>query len=142
MGVCAAKIAPAAAFPAHWGPNGMTRYDKKRFPARYREGVFIAFHGSWDRAPYPQGGYNVVFQPLAGARAADGCEVFADGFAGAVKTPEGAEHRPSGLAVGPDGALYVSDDIRGAFTESSTRADLRSTREQRHARVPPLRPAK
>ena len=113
VGVCAAKIAPVAAFPAHWGPNGMTRYDKKRFPARYREGVFIAFHGSWDRAPYPQGGYNVVFQPLAGARASDGCEVFADGFAGAVKTPEGAEHRPSGLAVGPDGALYVSDDIRG-----------------------------
>lgn len=113
VGVCAAKIAPVAAFPAHWGPNGMTRYDKKRFPARYREGVFIAFHGSWDRAPYPQGGYNVVFQPLAGARASGGCEVFADGFAGAVKTPEGAEHRPSGLAVGPDGALYVSDDIRG-----------------------------
>ena len=113
VGDCAAKIAPVAAFPAHWGPNGMTRYDKKRFPARYREGVFIAFHGSWDRAPHPQGGYNVVFQPLAGSRASGGCEVIADGFAGAVKTPEGAEHRPSGLAVGPDGAFYGSDDIRG-----------------------------
>jgi glucose/arabinose dehydrogenase/mono/diheme cytochrome c family protein len=113
VGVCANKTGPVAAFPAHWGPNAMTRYDKKRLPARYREGVFIAFHGSWDRAPYPQGGYNVVFQPLAGVRASGSCEVFADGFAGPVKTPEGAEHRPSGLAVGPDGALYVSDDIRG-----------------------------
>ena len=113
VGVCASKTAPVAAFPAHWGPNGMTRYDKKQFPARYRDGVFIAFHGSWDRAPFPQGGYNVVFQPLSGARASGGCEVFADGFAGAVKTPEGAIHRPSGIAAGPDGALYVSDDIRG-----------------------------
>src|SRR5438445_9186347 len=91
----------------------MVRYDQKQFPARYREGVFIAFHGSWNRAPYPQGGYNVVFQALAGDRASGQCEVFADGFAGAVKSPAKAEHRPSGLAVGPDGSLYVSDDIRG-----------------------------
>ncbi|HZP32237.1 MAG TPA: c-type cytochrome [Candidatus Acidoferrales bacterium] len=113
IGVCANKIAPAAVFPAHWAPNAMVRYDQKQFPARYRDGVFIAFHGSWNRAPYPQGGYNVVFQPLAGERASGQCEVFADGFAGAVETPAGAAHRPSGLAVGPDGALYVSDDIHG-----------------------------
>jgi glucose/arabinose dehydrogenase/mono/diheme cytochrome c family protein len=113
IGVCANKIAPIAAFPAHWAPNAMTLYDKKQFPARYRGGVFIAFHGSWDRAPYAQGGYNVVFQALDGDRASDRCEIFADGFAGAVKSPARAEHRPSGLAVGPDGALYVSDDVRG-----------------------------
>ena len=113
MGACANKIAPVAAFPAHWGPNGMTLYDKNQFPARYRNGVFIAFHGSWDRAPYAQGGYNVVFQALDGDHASGNCEVFADGFAGPVKTPDGAAHRPSGVAVGPDGSLYVSDDIRG-----------------------------
>ena len=79
----------------------------------YRNGVFIAFHGSWDRAPYPQGGYNVVFQALAGDHASGQCEVFADGFAGAVKSPGEAQHRPSGLAVGPDGSLFVSDDVRG-----------------------------
>jgi glucose/arabinose dehydrogenase/mono/diheme cytochrome c family protein len=113
VGVCASKLGPAAALPAHWAPNDMTRYDKEQFPARYRDGVFIAFHGSWDRAPYPQGGYNVVFQPLAGERASANCEVFANGFAGPAENPAGAEHRPSGLAVSPDGALYVSDDIRG-----------------------------
>jgi len=113
VGVCADKIGPAAAFPAHWAPNAMVQYDQKQFPARYREGVFIAFHGSWDRAPYAQGGYNVVFQPLAGDRASDRCEIFADGFAGEVKSPAQAAHRPSGLAVGPDGAIYVSDDVRG-----------------------------
>jgi glucose/arabinose dehydrogenase/mono/diheme cytochrome c family protein len=113
IGVCGNKIGAVAAFPAHWAPNAMVRYDGKQFPARYRDGVFIAFHGSWDRAPYPQGGYNVIFQPLGGERASGRCEVFADGFAGAVKSPSKAAHRPSGLAVGPDGALYVSDDVRG-----------------------------
>ncbi|MFY9912917.1 MAG: c-type cytochrome [Candidatus Sulfotelmatobacter sp.] len=112
-GVCANKIAPIAVYPAHWAPNAMVRYDKEQFPAHYRGGVFIAFHGSWDRAPYPQGGYNVVFQALDADHASGQCEIFADGFAGAVKSPAEAEHRPSGSAVGPDGALYVSDDIRG-----------------------------
>jgi hypothetical protein len=141
VGVCASKTGPVAAFPAHWGPNGMARYDKKQFPARYRDGVFIAFHGSWDRAPYPQSGYNVVFQPLAGTRASGGCEVFADGFAGAVKTPEGAAHRPSGVAVGPDGALYVSDDIRGRIYRIVYRAAPPATRGAPLVRVPRLRPA-
>ena len=113
IGVCANKIAPAAEFPAHWAPNAMARYDQKQFPARYRDGVFIAFHGSWNRAPYAQGGYNVVFQPLAGDRSSGNCEIFADGFAGPVKSPAKAQHRPTGLAVGPNGSLYVSDDVSG-----------------------------
>ena len=122
VGLCADKSAPVAAFPAHWAPNGMARYDKDQFPARYRNGVFIAFHGSWNRAPYAQGGYNVVFQPLAADRASGNCEIFADGFAGPVKTPEGAEHRPSGVAVGEaDGSLFVSDDIRGRIYRISYR---------------------
>ena len=113
VGVCASKMAPVAAFPAHWGPNAAVHYDGKNFPNRYRDGVFIAFHGSWNRAPYAQGGYNVVFQPLDGDHASGTCEIFGDGFAGAKKTPEGATYRPTGLAVGPDGALYISEDIHG-----------------------------
>jgi glucose/arabinose dehydrogenase/mono/diheme cytochrome c family protein len=111
VGVCAGKTGPVAAFPAHWGPNGMAFYDEKQFPARYRDGLFIAFHGSWDRAPYPQGGYNIVFQSLAKGNSS--CEIFADGFAGPVKSPGGALHRPSGVAVGPDGSLFVADDTTG-----------------------------
>ena len=83
-------------------------YDQKQFPAHYHNGVFIAFHGSWDRAPFAQAGYNVVFQSLCRHHASGGCEIFADGFAGGVKSPENAVHRPSGLAVGPDGALYIA----------------------------------
>jgi glucose/arabinose dehydrogenase/mono/diheme cytochrome c family protein len=112
-GLCAQKGAPTAVFPAHWAPNAMTVYDRQQFPARYRNGLFIAFHGSWNRAPYAQGGYNVVFQGLSGEKASGQCEIFADGFAGADKSPGKAAHRPTGLAVGPDGALYVADDVSG-----------------------------
>jgi glucose/arabinose dehydrogenase/mono/diheme cytochrome c family protein/sugar lactone lactonase YvrE len=113
IGECANKIGPVAAFPAHWAPDGMTYYDKPQFPAHYRNGLFIAFHGSWNRAPYPQKGYNVVFQALAGGAATGKCEIFADGFAGTDVSPDKAAHRPTGLAVGPDGSLFVSDDVRG-----------------------------
>lgn len=113
IGECATKIGPIAYFPAHWAPDGMALYDKPQFPPRYRNGVFIAFHGSWNRAPFPQRGYNLVFQDLAGDKASGKCEIFADGFAGAERSPDKAAHRPTGVAVGPDGSLYVSDDVRG-----------------------------
>jgi glucose/arabinose dehydrogenase/mono/diheme cytochrome c family protein len=113
VGPCADKRAPIAVFPGHWAPNDMVLYDGQPFPAAYRGGVFIAFHGSWNRAPLPQGGYNVVFQPLADGKSSGPYVVFADGFAGAVKDPGQAAHRPTGLAVGPDGALYISDDQHG-----------------------------
>jgi glucose/arabinose dehydrogenase/mono/diheme cytochrome c family protein len=113
QGRCTEKIAPIAAFPAHWAPNDMVFYQAKLFPSHYRNGVFIAFHGSWNRAPYVQGGYNVVFQPLNGEKAAGGCEIFATGFTSGNGPPGKATHRPTGLAIGPDGVLYVADDARG-----------------------------
>ncbi|HXS20434.1 MAG TPA: c-type cytochrome [Steroidobacteraceae bacterium] len=113
VGVCARKLDPFAAFPAHWAPNDMSFYSGKQFPSQYRGGIFVAFHGSWNRAPFPQQGYNVVFQPVADGKASGSCVIFAEGFAEGQKDPGAAAHRPSGLAVGPHGALYVADDVRG-----------------------------
>ncbi len=113
QGPCATRRSPVAAFPAHWAPNDLAIYHGDKFPPVYRGGAFIAFHGSWNRAPAPQGGYNVVFQPLVDGHASSPYIVFADGFAGADKSPGKAAFRPSGLAEGPDGALYVADDVHG-----------------------------
>jgi glucose/arabinose dehydrogenase len=113
VGRCASMRAPIATFPAHWAPNGLVFYSGNRFPARYRGGAFVAFHGSWNRAPGPQGGYNVVFVPFSGGTPSGPYETFADGFAGQEKSPDRAAHRPSGLAVGQDGSLYISDDKAG-----------------------------
>ena len=113
IGICADRQEPVAFFPAHWAPNDMKIYLGKTFPKAYQGGAFIAFHGSWNRAPGPQGGYNIVFQPLVDGKATGPYVVFADGFAGAVKDPGRAAFRPSGLAVAPDGALFISDDVHG-----------------------------
>jgi glucose/arabinose dehydrogenase/mono/diheme cytochrome c family protein len=128
VGVCADKLAPVAAFPGHWAPNDMLIYTGTQFPKPYRDGAFIAFHGSWNRAPRAQGGYNVVFQPLADGKAAGDYVVFADGFAGAHKDPGRAAFRPGGLAVGPDGSLYITDDIHGRIWRVTYQGDAATAR--------------
>jgi glucose/arabinose dehydrogenase len=106
---------PLVAFPAHWAPNDLVFHPGKGFPKKYREGAFIAFHGSWNRAPEPQAGYKVVFQPMKNGKPAGEYEVFADGFAGEIadNNPRNARYRPVGLAVHPDGSLYVVDSQKG-----------------------------
>lgn len=113
VGLCVGRHAPIAAFPAHWAPNALLIYAGQQFPTAYREGAFIAFHGSWNRAPGPQQGFNVVFQPMKDGHASSRYVVFADGFAGPGKATGDATYRPTGLATGPDGTLYVSDDKVG-----------------------------
>ncbi len=113
---CDGKKQPVAAFPGHWAPMSLLFYKGAAFPAKYKDGAFIAFHGSWNRAPEPQAGYRVVFQPMANGAVSGAYETFADGFAGVATAqlqPGTAKHRPTGLAMGPDGALYITDDMGG-----------------------------
>ena len=117
-GDCATKKNPEAYFPAHWAPDGLVFYNGSSFPAQYKGGAFIAFHGSWNRAPGSQQGYNVVFVPFVAGRPISPSQynVFANGFAGGTLGPDSndkAAHRPAGVAVGPDGALYIADDKGG-----------------------------
>jgi glucose/arabinose dehydrogenase len=109
---CDRLIQPLIAFPAHWSPMSILFYTGKMFPAQYRGGAFIAFHGSAYRAPLPEDGYEIVFLQFKEGLAVD-YTVFANGLAGAMMNPQGAAHRAVGLAQGADGALYISDDKGG-----------------------------
>ena len=110
-------IDPLIAFPGHMAPNALLFYTGDMFPQRYKNGAFIAFHGSWNRAPEKQEGYYVAFVPFTNGKPSGDWEIFADGFDGKdeIYSPEDAAHRPTGLAQGPDGSLYVSDDAGGAL---------------------------
>jgi glucose/arabinose dehydrogenase len=114
-------IDPAIAFPGHLAPNGLLFYTGTQFPEKYRNGAFIAFHGSWNRAPLPQKGYFVVFVPFKNGKPTGDWEIFADGFSGKaeITSTRQADHRPCGLTMGPDGSLYVSDDSKGTIYKIS-----------------------
>jgi glucose/arabinose dehydrogenase len=108
-------IDPVIAFPAHLAPNGLLFYTGTQFPEKYRNGAFIAFHGSWNRAPEPQEGFYVVFVPFKNGKPSGKWEVFANGFSGSAQNTAsgGALHRPCGLAQAPDGSIYITDDVKG-----------------------------
>ena len=112
-GNCDRLVRPVMSFPAHWEPMAMVFGDKQKLPEKYRNGAFVAFHGSAHRAPLPEDGYAVAFVPFKGGVPSMEFELIADGFAGPIKSPGGARSRPAGLALGSDGSLYVSDDKGG-----------------------------
>jgi glucose/arabinose dehydrogenase len=115
-GRCDAKDKPIMAFPGHWAPNALLFYTGNQFPARYKNGAFICFHGSWNRSPQNQAGYFVAFVPFGkDGKPSAKYEVFAESFAGGaeVKSTSDAKARPMGLAQGPDGSLYISDSVKG-----------------------------
>ncbi len=109
-GRCADKKPPLIGFPGHWAPMAIAFYSGTQFPARYRGGAFIAFRGSWNRAPLPQEGYRVVFVPFrARGQPAGGYETFATSQRGSTAL------RPAGVAAGPDGSLYIADEASGSI---------------------------
>jgi glucose/arabinose dehydrogenase len=103
VGRCESAGLPVIGFPGHWGPDGLLFYRGTMFPSRYRDGVFIAFHGSWNRSPMPQAGYRVSFVPRTATGLGPAYETFADGFAGAISIPGARGTGPSGWRSGPTG---------------------------------------
>lgn len=112
---CGEFTKPIATFPAHWAPVDIMFSSGAGMPAKYKSGAFIVFHGSWNRSPMPQTGYNVTFQPVVNGKSSGEFEVFASGFAGKapLMNPADAETRPDGIAQAPDGSLYISDSEKG-----------------------------
>jgi len=113
VGRCAMMDTAIIGFPAHWAPNDLEFYTARQFPSRFHGGAFLAFHGSWNRAPRPQDGFRVVFIRANGNEPAAEWSVFADGFRkeGLIASRQSA--RPVGVAMGPDGSLYVADSMQG-----------------------------
>jgi glucose/arabinose dehydrogenase len=104
QGECASKTQPVIAFPGHWAPMQLAFVPARNsFGAEYAAGAFLAFHGSWNRAPLPQAGFRVVFIPFRSGKAVGSYTTFADGTAGGIKI--------GGVAMAPDGsALYIASD--------------------------------
>jgi glucose/arabinose dehydrogenase len=106
--LCAQSAPPALLNQAHQSPIGMAFYTGDTFPARYQDGAFVAFRGSWNRKPAT--GYRVAFIPFdAGEPTA--IEDFVSGFLNDEGTATFG--RPAGVAVAPDGALLFTDDTNG-----------------------------
>jgi glucose/arabinose dehydrogenase len=125
VGQCSDYDNPILGFPGHWAPNGLLFYRGDQFPERYKEGAFVAFHGSTNRAPYPQAGYFVGFIPFEDGAPKGIVQIFADGFArvDTIVNVRDAVFRPMGLAEGPDGSLYVSETEKGAIWKIEFKGD-------------------
>lgn len=103
-------IVPDVPVGAHSAALGMAFYTATQFPQRYRNGVFVALHGSWNRSQ--ANGYKVIFVPFQNGRPG-AVEDFLTGFVqnnGANGQPITRWGRPGGVALTRDGALLVSDD--------------------------------
>lgn len=108
QGDCGQKTQPLIAFPGHWAPLQLAFSNGAGLGAAYRTGAFIAFHGSWNRAPLPQAGYRIVFIPFSGGKPTGQYTTVATGSSSETSL------RPSGVASAPGGAaLYIASDASG-----------------------------
>lgn len=125
IGRCDQFDNPFLGFPGHWAPNDLVFYEGGQFPDRYKNGAFIAFHGSTNRGPYPQAGYIVGFVPFKDGEPNGEWEVFADGFAGAdpIVNTKDAAFRPMGIAFDNEGAMYLSDSVIGRIWKITFEGD-------------------
>ena len=105
---------PAAKLGSHVAPLGMKFYTGGQFPAEYRNNIFIAEHGSWNRHQY-QGGR--IVRVVADEQGKDvRHEVFAEGW---IEGQQGYLGRPNDVILARDGSLLVSDDWAGAIYQIS-----------------------
>jgi len=105
-GFCDSAQAPEITFPSHSTPLGITFLDKAKFPAEYKTDAIVALHGSWNRQQ--PSGYKLVRVKFKHDNAVEVVD-FATGWL----DNKAAWGRPVDVIVGPDGALYVSDDRAG-----------------------------
>ena len=105
----AKAIPPDYALGPHTASLGLAFYKATLFPQKYRGGVFIGQHGSWNRKPL--NGYRVIFVPFAGGRPTGPPEIFLTGF---LNDKGEARGRPVGVAVDKRGGLLVADDVGNA----------------------------
>ncbi|HZQ70153.1 MAG TPA: PQQ-dependent sugar dehydrogenase [Terriglobales bacterium] len=99
-------IVPDVLLPAHNASMQMTFYEGKQFPAEYRDDIFSAQHGSWNRSV--RAGYEVIRVPLHQTGKASG--EYQDFLTGFVLNSGQVWGRPVGVTVAPDGSLLVTDD--------------------------------
>jgi glucose/arabinose dehydrogenase len=108
-GSCDGVLAPVVEMQAHSAPLGIAFYTGDSFPTEMHGDLFIAFHGSWNRS-VPTG-YKIVRLPLDGSQVVGELQDFVVGWLN--QATQEVTGRPVGLAIGPDGALYISDDKGG-----------------------------
>lgn len=113
---------PVAAFPAHLAPNDLLFYTGNLFPKKYKNGAFIVFH---NQSPQLKKGFLIAFVPFKNSKPSGDWEIFADNFSGIdLNKPSGPiKYRPMGIAQGPDGSLYVADDLKGTIFKITYLAD-------------------
>jgi glucose/arabinose dehydrogenase len=100
---CKSATPPVITFTSHSTPIGVTFLDKASFPAEYKNDAIVALHGSWNRDELS--GYKLVRVKFNGETPVKVVD-FATGW---LNNNE-AWGRPVDVIIGPDGALYVSDD--------------------------------
>ena len=135
IGRCKDYDNPIIGFPGHWAPNDLVFYRGNHFPEHYKNGAFIAFHGSTNRAPYPQSGYFVAFVPFINGKFTEKWEVFADGFAQVdpIVNVKDAVYRPMGIAFANDGAMYIGDTEKGRIWKIEFKGNKNSFGEKQRA---------